>query len=316
MMQIEDIELRSLLDGVKKSKTHYVADCPFCGKEKHFYINIRTQLWDCKHCGESGNIYKLLVQVGKTYLLQGKTVVETSTIKKIRDVDEETDTVPDITVKEIGMPAGWKVFDRGNDYLRSRGITNEEARRYRFGGTKLLSSLRNYVTVPIMDCNKTCGYISRYANKHIPDGVLRYNNSNGTDFAKLLFGYDDIIMDRTQTVIIVEGVFDKIAVDRVLRLWWCCEVKCVATFGKKISDTQIYKLTLKHVRNVVLLYDIDAIKEIRKYAEVLNGYFNTTVTFTQKKDIDECTEEEALQVFRHTQKPAEFNQNVITKLKR
>jgi hypothetical protein len=67
---------------------------------------------------------------------------------------------------------------------------------------------------------------------------------------------------------------------------------------------------------VVLLYDIDAIKEIRKYAEVLNGYFNTTVTFTQKKDIDECTEEEALQVFRHTQKPAEFNQNVITKLKR
>ena len=131
MMQIEDIELRSLLDGVKKSKTHYVADCPFCGKEKHFYINIRTQLWDCKHCGESGNIYKLLVQVGKTYLLQGKTVVETSTIKKIRDVDEETDTVPDITVKEIGMPAGWKVFERGNDYLRSRGITNEEAIRYR-----------------------------------------------------------------------------------------------------------------------------------------------------------------------------------------
>jgi ribosomal protein L37AE/L43A len=36
------------------------ADCPFCGKESHFYCNIETGQWDCKVCGESGNAYSFL----------------------------------------------------------------------------------------------------------------------------------------------------------------------------------------------------------------------------------------------------------------
>lgn len=317
MMKIEDIELRDLLEGVKIGKTHYIADCPFCGKEKHFYVNKQTQLWDCKKCGESGNIYKLLVQVGKTYLLKGKTVIETDTLKSIRDVEETTeDEELDLTVKEVSMPVGWKQFTRSNDYLRSRGMTDGETRYYRFGSTSLITRLKNYVTLPIEDGGKVCGYISRYAGKKVPDGMLRYNNSVGTDFAKLLFGYDELVCGVTQTVIIVEGVFDKIAVDRVLHLRKQQEVKCVATFGKKISDVQIRKLMLKNIRNVVLLYDIDALREIRKYAELLNGYFHAVIAFTQKKDIDECTTQEALQVFQHLQSPSEFGQNVIGKLKR
>ena len=35
-----------------------------------------------------------------------------------------------------------------------------------------------------------------------------------------------------------------------------------------------------------------------------------------KKDIDECTQEEALAVFENPQRPSEFNVNVIGKLKR
>ncbi len=38
--------------------------------------------------------------------------------------------------------------------------------------------------------------------------------------------------------------------------------------------------------------------------------------YTTKKDIDECTEKEALEVFSYLQKPREFNEDVIGKLKK
>ena len=42
---------------------HQVADCPFCGKEDHFHANAQTGQWDCKRCGESGNLYTFLAKV-------------------------------------------------------------------------------------------------------------------------------------------------------------------------------------------------------------------------------------------------------------
>lgn len=35
--------------------TEAVGDCPFCGKEDHFYINNSNGLWLCHHCGKKGN---------------------------------------------------------------------------------------------------------------------------------------------------------------------------------------------------------------------------------------------------------------------
>lgn len=37
-----------------------IADCPFCGKENHLYINSKNGKWDCKACGENGNVYTFL----------------------------------------------------------------------------------------------------------------------------------------------------------------------------------------------------------------------------------------------------------------
>ena len=63
------------------------------------------------------------------------------------------------------------------------------------------------------------------------------------------------------------------------------------------------------------IYDFDEIKEIKKYGLELEKHFVTSITYTNKKDIDECTREEALEVFTHLQSPKEFNEDVIGKLK-
>lgn len=44
------------------------ADCPFCGKERHFYVNPVTRLWDCKVCGARGNVGQFLYGMHRQYL--------------------------------------------------------------------------------------------------------------------------------------------------------------------------------------------------------------------------------------------------------
>lgn len=319
-MKINDSDLRDILINPKLNRRgQYICDCPFCGKEQHFYISKTTQLWDCKKCGEYGSIYKLLKQLDKTYLLGGSTVEVRDNIKSIRNLIEEQIVDDEVTLKElpvIKMPVGWKVSLASTKYLLQRGITPEDCVRYNIGSTDLFRKYKNYVLVPIYDDGKIRGFVGRYGAKKVPEDKLRYNNSAGTEFSELLFGYDEITQN-TNTVILVEGIFDKIAVDKVLHLWDDEIIKCVCTFGKKISNQQIKKLMLKEVTNVILLYDFDAIKEIKKYGLELENNFVTSITYTSsKKDIDECSPEEALKVFEHLYKPRDFNESVIGKLRK
>ena len=326
MENYESLFRGEILDSLHNNKYNprtkqICCDCVLCGKESHMYINVQTGLWDCKRCGESGNIYKLLRFVDKLYLLQGATVVERETIASVRSLiagvadSSATDTTAELPV--IPMPAGWHVLTGGNSYLRGRGVTAAEAVRYEMGETRLFKKYHNYLLVPIRDDGRIRGFIGRYESRRVPEGKLRYNNSIGTEFGSLLFGYDEIVSGVTNTVILVEGIFDKISVDRFLGLWTSPEVKCVATFGKKISTVQIAKLVNKAVRRVILLYDFDAVKDIKRYGLELEKFFITDITFTSKsKDIDECTPAEAAEVFSRFYKPRSFAEDVIGKLKR
>lgn len=317
--KIDDVDLKDLLINPSLNRRgQYICDCPFCGKEKHFYISKATQMWDCKKCGESGNIYKLLKQLNKTYLLGGTTIEERESMTSIKVWLEEQAESDEIELEELPvkkLPVGWKISRKSTPYLLDRGITPEDCERYNIGATDLYRKYKNYVIIPIYDDGKIRGFLGRYGAKHVPQDKLRYNNSVGTNFAQLLFGYDEIVKGKTMTVILVEGIFDKIAVDKVLRLWEIDEIKCVCTFGKKISPEQQMKLVQKGVAKVILLYDFDAIKDIKKYGLELEEYFVTSITFTNKKDIDECTQDEALEVFSNLKRPREFNEDVIGKIR-
>lgn len=317
---ISDTDLRSILHVDKETRSgQYIIDvCPFCGKSKHFYVNKRTQLWDCKKCGATGSIYKLLKHLDKTYLIGDKSVELTEQIKSIRQaLQEELDNEQKIEeLPKRNMPPGFRICV-ANKYLTSRNITRKDCKRYNIGETTVVFKYKRYILFPIYDNEEIRGFVGRYGDKVVPRDKLRYNNSLDTDFASLLYGYDEIISGETETVIIVEGIFDKISVDKKLGLWDDNSVKCVCTFGKKISNVQIQKLIAKNVTNIILSWDYDALKEIKSYGIELEKYFNVSVAVsTYKKDIDECTQDEVIEVFSKVQSISEFSVNVIGKLKR
>lgn len=315
-LKINDNDLLDILINPKlNTRGQYICDCPFCGKEKHFYISKETQLFDCKKCGENGSIYKLLKSLDKTYLLQGATIEDREKLSSIRETIEEQEQIELKQLPIIKMPVGWKVFKKDLPYLKNRGISISDCERYNIGRTTFFKKYDKYVLIPVFDDNSIKGFVGRYSEKKPPNGKLRYNNSKGTVFSELLFGYDEIVTDKTVTVILVEGIFDKIAVDKTLNLWDDDLVKCCCTFGKKISPVQIEKLKNKLVYKVILLYDFDAIRDIRKFGIELEKYFITSITYTNKKDIDECSRKEALSVFDNLMRPREFNENIIEKIR-
>lgn len=50
-----------------------IANCPFCHKENHFYVNSTNQLWDCKRCGKAGNLFNFLECIYDTLTYEGNT---------------------------------------------------------------------------------------------------------------------------------------------------------------------------------------------------------------------------------------------------
>jgi hypothetical protein len=54
----------------KRAGEELIASCPFCEepdrRPEHFYMQSRTGVWNCKKCGESGNLYQLRKRLNLT----------------------------------------------------------------------------------------------------------------------------------------------------------------------------------------------------------------------------------------------------------
>ena len=314
-----EFELHAKLDGGRKNLI--VPTCPYCGKQGGkfgIFVGAETEkkklfMSHCFSCGHTTkDINQLLDDIGRPDL----KVEETASFNPL-EVPEffgvEEDEIDD-ELEEVEMPEGYKRCYK-NRYLKSRGFEFEDYDYFPVGTTRGLNfKFDDYLIFPIIYNGKAVGYVSRhiwskadideYNNRAKRNGkyqIRRYNNSLENDFIKLLYNYDTVIEDETDTVIIVEGIFDVISLTRKLDLYENNRVSVVATFGKKISDTQIYKLQSKGVRTVVIGYDSDAMEAINKAANQLNEYFDVYIAKIDSdgKDWDEMPYEDIYQTFSY-----------------
>jgi uridine kinase len=114
----------------------------------------------------------------------------------------------------------------------------------------------------------------------------RYINSPGTDFDKILGGYDNIT-NNTHTLVIVEGLFDYINLSNLLKTNLYEEMKVIFTFGNKISDNQINLLRKKKsIKNIILMYDYNTIKQSKRYSLLLSKYYDVDICEIKDPDVD------------------------------
>lgn len=295
-------ELKPLLLNPKNSGTNQLAcDCPYCGKTSHFFINKVTFLWDCKKCKEAGNVAKLLYFLNVAEQYTHKTLKLDSLVILNDGIEEKEELV----IKKIPnkpLPRNFqRIYD--NEYLIRRGLKKNDFYKYKIGVTDKISKLKDYVIFLIEEQGECKGFVCRNVldSKIIElNELLRYRNSTETKFADLLFGFEEIDK-RTDTVIVVEGIFDKIRLDNLLNVDDYPYLKIVSSFGNKMSDMQILKLKKTNVKNLILFYDLDATEETKKNALKIKKHFNLRIScLTNGKDPGDSEEEDVINALQNT----------------
>lgn len=323
-IRLPDEQVYDILSNTQRGpKNHLISDCPLCHKSRHFYFNTITQKWDCKKCGEAGNIMRLLSLIGKLSLIRRFVDVTKELQNKLKDLfkTQENELEEVLELPPVRLPSGFKNLHQ-HPYLESRGFTDHDYRRYPVGVTALLNKFDEYVIFPVLEDGEAKGFIGRktwskdqFKQHEAQHGWAppRYNNSK-TNFSLLLYGLDEI-MFYVDTVILVEGPFTKFACDRRLDIQEGDNFRCLATFGKKISKAQIMKLLLRGIKNIILVFDPDAVTEAYKHARQLQKYFKVQIGFVQGGDLDECDDWSFLRCFDNLMEPIEFKNNIIQKKK-
>lgn len=322
-------ELHGKLDGGRKNIL--VKNCPFCGHDGYKYgiyvgVNVGAKRFgasNCYHCGKRfRNLEGTLESLNLEHLIPTETVELDDVVTDISDLlDDEIDD----ELREVTMPKGYKRCYK-NAYLKSRGWNTDDFEYFPVGTNRGLDrEFNDYVILEVRDGGKKVGFvgrstlskeeIERYNSSHHYK-IMRYKNSeesrdNGNAFSKLLYNYDAIEDNVTRSVILCEGPFDVVGLNRKLELYDNKDIVPIATFGKKISNEQMFKLQAKGVEQVVIGYDNDAKETTAKIAMELDKYFDVLIADIPDgvgKDWDEMDVEDIYDVFAFGLKTiCEFN---------
>lgn len=335
-IQKKALELTGLNEKKKSPKGWIYGKCPFCGDETKFGLKFNHNRDSFKNhlsfncfrgsCQQKGTEWDLFKHFNVLYLLNQKEFIG-SHISLEENLGKFQEQPPLITnVINRNPPIGWnRIFS--HQYLIDRGWTNFEFNKYYVGVTNIYNPLIDYIVFLVIEEGENKGYIARSTkssqwiddhnrevklyNKTVPVSQRKafhpkYSNEAGVEFEKLLFGIDDIIIGKTKTIIIVEGIFDKFNVDRVLNLYNSFEVRCVCTFGKKISEVQAIKLKNKGIENILILYDPDAIDSSKQFGFELEKFFKVKISVHSEKDPGEMNSSDFIYCINNAKSTIDF----------
>lgn len=291
-----------------------ITTCMFCGKKDRLGVMLdttedRKPHFHCFKCGRAGSLKFLAKHIGRPELVSGEYVAPMT-------MEMEIDTEINMDMPVCSLPIA---FRRTSDhfYLDERSISAEQRDRYKFGITKLDPKVKNDYMVTLVEEGGLClGYVARsfmskdwideYNRTH-DNEYPRYKNSK-SDFSKLIFGLNDIEIDETHTMIITEGMYDKLAVDRKLNLYQDKSIKCGCSFGTKLSDIQAMKIAMTGVENVIILYDEGTVDKSKKVSALASSYFRSVkISTLNGGDPDEVSEDVLIDAIVNTKSVTEYS---------
>ena len=285
--------------GAKGWLANHNMECPWCGRAGKFgfIFKGKSGVTHCFFCDTSKPVSIFLKETGRTELLSfEREFVSGSKLKSLRP--KKTKIKDEI--KDVSLPRGIKRL-KNDPYLDGRGFTKEHYKLFQPSFTKhfIEHKLHDTIIFKIFNNGKLVSWLARSRKSYewhkenleqFKAGEarlhLRYTNSEGTEFEKILGGLDEIT-ENTEVVIVCEGLFDKINVDRRLKLNKFEETKCIFTFGNKFSSEQMNLLKAKKsVKTVILMYDHGTVKISREVGLNLSNYWQTWIAHLDDPDID------------------------------
>ena len=270
-------ELIQLLDKVLKSRgqslkknNEYMWWSPFISHHKpKLQVNIQTGKWHCWVSNQGGhNLFQLFKRVGASkqdYQSLSKLLGETIFVKDTTAGQQDI-RLPD-EFKSLSEPHTSIIRDHALLFLKKRGITTEDIKRYNIGYcTEGL--YQNRIIVPSYDEH---GKLNYFVGRDFYASTLKYKNP---PISKDIIGFD-LYVNWSLPIILVEGVFDAMSVKN----------NSVPLFGKTILPKLYQKIVEKKVKDIFIVLDSDAFDDaIQMTEKFVNEGINVNFVKLNGKD--------------------------------
>jgi len=276
-MDVNQLQLKQIVDShlghgtmAKNGETSYF--CPFCNHyKKKLQVNFLSEVYHCWVCNTKGrSIATLLGKSNAPKPLYIKALELTSKKPNNNGFAETKSTQVTLPLEYIPM---WKgsvnspFFKNAIHYLlEKRKLTKYDILKYQIGYCES-GDYSGMIIVPSYDSNGMLNYFVGRSFYATP--TIKHKNPDST---KDIIGFESII-DWTQPITIVEGVFDAITTKR----------NAVPLFGKKILSKLKSKIIEQRVQTIHLALDPDAVADALVEIEyfVNNGVEVKLIQLTQ-----------------------------------
>jgi len=270
-------ELIQLLDKVLKSRgqslkknNEYMWWSPFVSHHKpKLQVNVQTGKWHCWVSNQGGhNLFQLFKRVGASkqdYQSLSKLLGETIFVKDTTAGQQDI-TLPN-EFKSLSEPHTSIIRDHALLFLKKRGITTEDIKRYNLGYCTE-GEYQNRIIVPSYDEH---GKLNYFVGRDFYASTLKYKNP---PISKDIIGFD-LYVNWSLPIILVEGVFDAMSVKN----------NSVPLFGKTILPKLYQKIVEKKVKDIFIVLDSDAFDDaIQMTEKFVNEGINVNFVKLNGKD--------------------------------
>lgn len=231
----------------------YYYYCPLCHHHNpKLAVNIIKKKWHCWKCNASGNrLTSLLWKVGATkkQIQELAELLDDFVPPVAQGEEHQTSLRLPEEYKPLYIPSQDLMYRKALTYALQRGVTAQDIICYQVGYCSE-GDYRGRLIIPSFSAEGTLNY---FIGRTIYPNGLNYLTPQ---ISKNVVGLENQI-NWKHPIIIVEGIFDAMAVKR----------NAVPLFGKHVSKKLQEKIITEGATDVYLALDSDALKDTIKIAE-------------------------------------------------
>jgi len=286
---LQDNNINYITSGKNVSQGWIGMSCPFCvdgDPSNHMGISLDAKTISCWRCGKTGNLISLVMKLHKCRFEESLKILK-------KYVDYSITDLVEIPIHNVNftMPKNFNQYlpDNPKNYLKKRGYDPEyiwEKYNLFYPYPEHWGRYKHRIVIPFILNGEIVTYTTRDITGKMENKYDACPNKESMiPIGDCIYNIDNI--KKNGNMVVFEGPTDV----------WKYEDNACALYGIKYTHARIRLIREKNPKNIFLIFDPGAEKQVEDLANELSIFFPVTVLFLSgKKDVGDMNKKEIQEI--------------------